>query len=121
MAVAAYGYVEGKDALIGLSIHGVDEARSIEADFVDYAVAGPVFETASKPGYGPALGTEGLARIVQAARVPVIAIGGITPDNALECRAAGAAGLAVMGGVMRAKNPAGAMMQLLGALGRPGR
>lgn len=109
----------GDEALIGLSIHAVDEARAAKAGTTDYVIAGPVFETDSKPGYGPALKAEGLARIVQACAVPVVAIGGITPENASACRAAGAAGVAVMGGVMRAKNPAGAVVQLLGALNRP--
>jgi len=109
----------GKDALIGLSIHHAEEARGVDAGVVDYVIAGPVFETVSKPGYGPELGTEGLAGIVQACKAPVIAIGGIAAENVLECRAAGATGIAVMGGVMRAKNPAGAVMQLLAALNRP--
>jgi thiamine-phosphate pyrophosphorylase len=111
--------VLGADALIGLSIHSAKEARALDARLVDYVIAGPIFGTASKPGYGPALGSEGLAQIARASAVPVIAIGGVCPDNAAECLAAGVAGIAVMGGVMRATNPAGIVMQLLGALGRP--
>lgn len=106
----------GEDALIGLSIHSADEARKASAVALDYVVAGPVFETASKPGYGPALGVKGLAHIIPASRVPVIAIGGITAENARDCRDAGAAGIAVMGGVMRAKDPAEAVTRLIGAL-----
>jgi thiamine-phosphate pyrophosphorylase len=109
----------GPDALIGLSIHNVEEARRADANVLDYVIAGPVFETESKPGYGPALGIERLAQIAQTCPVPVVAIGGINPENVPDCRAAGAAGIAVMGGVMRAKNPAGAVMQLLASLGRP--
>jgi thiamine-phosphate pyrophosphorylase len=109
----------GPEALIGLSIHDIEEARRAGANVLDYVIAGPVFETESKPGYGPALGADGLARIAKACAVPVIAIGGINPENVLDCRSAGAAGIAVMGGVMRAKNPAGAVMQLLASLGRP--
>lgn len=108
----------GANALVGLSIHSVEEARIADPKILDYVIAGPVFETDSKPGYGPAIGPDGLAQIVKASAVPVIAIGGIHPENVAACRAAGAAGVAVMGGVMRAKNPAGAVMQLLGALGR---
>lgn len=110
-----------QDALIGLSIHSADEARAVDARLVDYVVAGPVFETASKPGYGPALGPQGLALIAKACPVPVVAIGGITFENIADCLVAGAAGIAVMGGVMRAKHPADAVMQLLSALGRPDR
>lgn len=108
----------GDGGLIGISVHGAEEACGADPAVLDYVVAGPVFETASKPGYGPALGTDGLGRIVQACRVPVIAIGGITAENAAECLGAGVGGIAVMGGVMRAKDPAGAVAQLLGALGR---
>ncbi len=109
----------GKDALIGLSIHGAEEARAVDARLVDYVVAGPVFETASKPGYGPALGPAGLALIVEACPVPVIAIGGVTFENIPDCLVAGAAGIAVMGGVMRAENPGDAVAQLIAALGAP--
>jgi thiamine-phosphate pyrophosphorylase len=105
----------GKNALIGMSIHDAEEARAADPAALDYIIAGPVFATASKPGYGPALGPKGLAAIVHASRVPVIAIGGIDAKNVGDCSAAGARGVAVMGGVMRAKSPAGAVMQLLGA------
>jgi thiamine-phosphate pyrophosphorylase len=114
--VAEARHVFGDDALIGLSIHGADEARSLAPGLVDYVIAGPVFETASKPGYGPALGPEGLALIAKACPVPVIAIGGINPENTPDCVPAGAAGIAVMGGVMRAKDPADVVAQLIGAL-----
>jgi thiamine-phosphate pyrophosphorylase len=115
--VSAARRLLGKDALIGLSVHNADEARAADPKRVDYVIAGPVFETASKPDYGPTLGPEGLALIVKACPVPVIAIGGIRPENVPDCRAAGAAGVAVMGGIMRAKDPAEAVAQIIGALG----
>ena len=109
----------GNDALIGLSIHRAEEAHAVDGKLADYVIAGPVFETGSKPGYCASLGPEGLALIAKASPVPVMAIGGITPDNASDCLRAGAAGIAVMGGVMRAKNPSDVVTQLIGALGRP--
>ena len=109
----------GSEAVIGLSIHGAEEARAIDPKLVDYVIAGPVFETRSKPGYGPALGPEGLALIAKTCPVPVIAIGGIDPENVPDCRAAGAAGIAVMGGVMRAKDPADVVAQLITAITMP--
>jgi thiamine-phosphate pyrophosphorylase len=109
----------GKEALIGLSIHGAYEASAADAGAVDYVIAGPVFETPSKPGYGPVLGVEGLAPIVEACPVPVIAIGGIDQQNARACTSAGAAGIGVMGGVMRAEKPAEVVTQLIGALTAP--
>ncbi len=116
---AAARHVLAQGALIGLSVHSVQEARSVDSKRVDYVIAGPVFETQSKPGYGPVLGPEGLALIVAACPVPVVAIGGIDPQNASECQLAGVAGFAVMGGVMRSENPAEVVAQLIGALTAP--
>lgn len=109
----------GSDALIGISMHSAEEARNVDAAVVDYVIAGPIFETASKPGYGPALGPEGLALIVKACAVPVIAIGGITPETIPDCLMAGASGVAVMGGVMRAADPGKEIGNLLAAYPRP--
>jgi thiamine-phosphate pyrophosphorylase len=106
----------GPHALIGISIHSAAEARSLDPTVVDYAIAGPAYLTASKPGYGPALGPDGLAAICCAARVPVVAIGGIEPENAATVLAAGAAGLAVMGSVMRSDEPDKTIEYLLAAL-----
>jgi thiamine-phosphate pyrophosphorylase len=73
----------------------------------------PVFVTASKPGYGPALGLDGLARIVAHAPGPVVALGGITPENAASCLSTGARGIAVMGEIMRAADPQATVEHIL--------
>ena len=75
-------------------------------------VSPAIHQTASKPGYGPALGTQAIA---QAARtgIAVVALGGMTADNAAAARQAGAPGIAAMGGVMRAANPAAVIRTLL--------
>jgi thiamine-phosphate pyrophosphorylase len=113
---AAARRILGADALVGLSVHSVDEARGVDMSLVDYVIAGPVFLTPSKPGYGPALGTSGLGDISKASPVPVIAIGGITPDNVGDCIRGGAAGVAVMGSVMRATDPEAHVRALVSAL-----
>jgi thiamine-phosphate pyrophosphorylase len=95
----------GPQKLIGVSIHTVTEAEVIDPAVVDYALAGPAFETVSKPGYGPEIGRKGLAEMARAARVPLLAIGGINTVRVAEVIAAGCAGVAVMGGVMRAADP----------------
>jgi thiamine-phosphate pyrophosphorylase len=95
----------GPDKLIGASIHTVTDAEGLDAGVVDYAIAGPAYETPSKPGYGPEIGRLGLAAIVQASPVPVLAIGGINSARVAEVLAAGCAGVAVMGAVMRAADP----------------
>ena len=96
----------GPGKLIGVSIHTVTEAEAIDPAIVDYALAGPAFETASKPGYGPEIGRKGLAEIARVSPVPLLAIGGINTLRVAEVVAAGCAGVAVMGGVMRAADPA---------------
>jgi len=106
----------GPGKLIGVSIHTATEAEAIDPAIVDYALAGPAFETASKPGYGPEIGRKGLIDIARAARVPVLAIGGINPARVGELIAAGAAGVAVMGGVMRAADPAQEARALIATL-----
>ena len=95
----------GPGKLMGVSLHTVTEAEAIDPGVVDYAIAGPAFETASKPGYGPEIGRKGLHEIARAARVPVLAIGGLNATRAAEVMAAGPVGIAVMGGVMRAADP----------------
>jgi thiamine-phosphate pyrophosphorylase len=96
----------GRDKLIGVSIHTATEAEAIDPRAVDYVLAGPAFETPSKPGYGPEIGRKGFADIARAAPIPVLAIGGINAARIGELIAAGAAGVAVMGGIMRAADPA---------------
>ncbi len=113
---AAARALMGPERMVGISIHTVPEAAAINPAQVDYVLAGPAFETASKPGYGPEIGRKGLAEIAQAARVPVLAIGGVNTARLGELIAAGAAGVAVMGGVMRAADPAREVAALLATL-----
>jgi thiamine-phosphate pyrophosphorylase len=108
----------GRAGLVGLSIHSVAEAAAVDRAAVDYLIAGPVHATASKPGYGPVLGINGLAAIVRATTAPVIAIGGIEAPHVEAVMATGAAGIAVMGAVMRAHNPGEVIRVLLEALRR---
>jgi hypothetical protein len=87
----------------------VDAAAPPEVDAAalpveDYVTLSPVFPTATKPGYGPALGPAGAARA--AGPVRWLALGGIdSPGRAAACAGAGAAGIAVLGAVMRASDP----------------
>ena len=106
----------GSGKLIGASIHTVTEAEAIDPATVDYAIAGPAFETASKPGYGPEIGRKGLSEIAAAAPVPVLAIGGLNATRAAEVLAAGPIGIAVMGSVMRAADPGREVRGLLSVL-----
>ena len=102
----------GASALIGVSAHSDAEVAAAAAAGADYATLSPIFPSASKPGYGPALGLAGLGR---AARhdMPVLALGGVTPARAAECLEAGAAGIAVMGEVMRAAARPGGVREVV--------
>ena len=114
--VATIRRVMGPETLIGVSAHSVAEAQLAAAEGANYVTASPVFATDSKPGYGPALEPEGLAQIVASVRIPVLALGGVTAENAASCIAAGTAGVAVMGSVMRAQNPGAIVGDLIAAL-----
>ena len=102
--------------LIGASAHSADEASALLRAGADYVTVSPIFVTLSKPGYGPALGLDGLARIVAEAPGPVVALGGIDNGNAAACLAAGARGIAVMGEVMRSEDPRVTVERLLRAI-----
>jgi thiamine-phosphate pyrophosphorylase len=84
-------------------VHDLVEAAGHAADWATYS---PVFATASKPGYGPALGLAGLAAGCRAAPgLPILALGGIGRGRARACLDAGASGVALMGAVMRSDDP----------------
>ena len=107
------------DGLIGASAHSAEEAAALLSAGADYVTLSPVFPTASKPGYGPAIGLDGFAEIIAQVPGTVIALGGITPANALLCLSAGASGVAVMGEVMRAANPQAVVEAMLAAMSEP--
>jgi len=108
------------NALIGVSTHSGEEAVSQLRAGADYVTLSPIFLTDSKPGYGPALGLDALAAAASIAAGPIIALGGIGPENAAQCLTAGARGIAVMGEIMRATTPEAAMRGLLAALASKG-
>ncbi len=87
----------GPDLLIGVSTHSDIEARLARDAGADFVVFGPVFPTRSKKDYGPPLGIGKLSEVVhELAPFPVLAIGGVSKDNAGECLRAGASGVAAI-------------------------
>ena len=90
-----------RPALVGRSCHDAHEVRAAGEEGCDYVTLSPVFATASKPGYGPALGVHGLAAFTATAASPVYALGGVHPPDVADSLAVGATGVAVMGPVMR--------------------
>ena len=106
----------GPSALIGLSCHDIDDIARAEEESADYVTLSPIFATPSKAGAVP-LALDELADCAAKAIIPVIALGGIGPAEAGLCLEAGASGVAVVGAVMAATDPAGATSALLAKLG----
>ena len=105
-------------AFHGRSCHTPDEVRAAVAEGAAYVTVSPVAASRSKPGYGPTLRAEGVRRAADAAgAVPVFALGGVDANNAAALRQAGAYGVAVMGEVMRAQDPARVLTRILDGLG----
>ena len=86
--------------VLGASCHSVQDAIEAENLGCTYITAGHIFDTNSKKGI-PGRGIPFLKEITGSVTIPVYAIGGITPKNALEVKNAGAKGVCVMGGFMR--------------------
>jgi thiamine-phosphate pyrophosphorylase len=111
------GAAERAGLAVGRSCHTPSELAAALAEGADRATYSPVFATASKPGYGPALGLEGLGAGCRAVPdLAVLALGGVDTATARACVDAGAAGVAVMGGIMRAADPAAAVRALVRAV-----
>ncbi len=85
-----------KDFLIGVSCHSLETARSAASGGADYLFFGPVFATPSKAAFGAPQGLERLAAVCRSVSIPVLAIGGVTLENAASCLSAGASGIAAI-------------------------
>lgn len=109
----------GADFLIGVSTHSLAEAQRACEDEADFAVFGPVFDTISKRAYGPPVGVDSLRDVVDALKsFPVIALGGVTLDNAPEVLRAGASGVAAISLLADAQSIASAVGELRKSGGR---
>jgi thiamine-phosphate pyrophosphorylase len=107
-----------KRVRVGASVHSPAEALGAATAGAEWLFFGPVYDTPSKRRYGPPQGLSELERVASAVAVPVIAIGGVTPERVAEVRAAGAHGVAVISAILSADSPAGATQRFLDALSR---
>ena len=105
--------VLGPGRQIGVSCHDVAGLERAAQGGADYATLSPVYES---PGKGPPLGLACFARWTAAARLPVIALGGVQARHVPQLRAAGAAGVAVISAVFGASDPSAALRALLDPL-----
>ena len=102
-------------AWLGVSAHTPQDLDEASRQGATFATISPVWETSSKPGYGPVLGPERLAELCAAHTLPLYALGGVTPARARACRDAGCAGVAVMSGIVSAPDPYDATAHYLDA------
>jgi thiamine-phosphate pyrophosphorylase len=116
LPVAAARGIVGPDRLVGCSVHAASllAARS-GADFVLF---GPVYDTPAKRAFGAPQGIARLAEVARASRVPVLAVGGITPERVPDVLRAGATGVAVIGAILDASDPGAMVASFRAALAR---
>lgn len=95
------------DFLVGVSCHSLEDAREADRAGASYIFFGPVFDTPSKRGMGEPQGVARLAGICRGVAIPVLAIGGVSEENAAECIRAGATGIAVIRMFQDARDVAG--------------
>lgn len=103
----------GDDLVIGYSTHSVEQAAAAALLPVDYVAVGPVFATRTKENPDPEVGLEGVARVRAALgpAVPLVAIGGITRENAPAVLAAGADSVALISALLTSPGEIGRLTQ----------
>lgn len=116
LPVAVARRLLGPDAVLGATARAPADAVAAVTAGASYLGVGPCFPTSTKDGLPPAIGAAGVRRVVGTVHVPVIAIGGVTAEAVPSLLAAGAYGVAVVGAVSGAADPARAVADLLGAL-----
>lgn len=94
----------GKDKIIGLTVHNLDEAIEAEKKGANYLGASPIFSTATKSDAGKPAGVSLIREIKQVCKIPIAAIGGINPENAESVVAAGADALCAISSVITKDN-----------------
>ena len=97
----------GENKIIGVTVHNVLEALEAESLGADYVGASPIFATGTKSDAGAPAGTALITDIKKVLRIPVVAIGGITLENAGEVVAAGADALCAISAVLSKEDVAG--------------
>jgi thiamine-phosphate pyrophosphorylase len=119
VGIAAARKLVGPSRLIGVSTHSAAEAAAAAPAGADFAVFGPVWAPLSKPGYGPARGAESFGAACRAAAgMPLYALGGVTAERVAALGGGGPAGVAVIGAVFGADDPAAAALALARAVRR---
>jgi len=116
LAVDELRVVADKRVRVGASVHSLKDASDAAAHGADWLFFGPVYDTPSKRRYGAPQGLAALERVASAVNIPVVAIGGITPDRVADVRRAGARGVAVISAILFADDPGAATKRFLDQL-----
>lgn len=115
--IHASGIEQGLGFLIGVSTHSPEEALEAEKEGADFITYGPIYPTPSKLRYGEPVGVESLKAVRGKIRIPIFGIGGIKVENIKEVMDAGAYGVAVISGILGAKNIKNAVKEYLRVVG----
>jgi thiamine-phosphate pyrophosphorylase len=97
--------VVGRDRLVGVSTHNLEQFKRAAASSADYIAVGPIYDTSTKANPDPVVGVDLLRRVRRLSDKPVVAIGGITLEHAAAVIEAGADSIAVISGILRASDP----------------
>lgn len=116
LPAAAARALLGPDAILGVSMDAVEQARAADPADVDYVAYGPFAATATKADAGPPIGAAGLAAVRRLTALPLVAIGGVHEGNLAGAIAAGADGIAVVSAIMAAGDPEAASRHLRGVI-----
>lgn len=108
-------WILGRHTILGKSVHSVEAAKQAERDGADFVQFGTVFASSGKKDVEP-VGLEVLQEVAAAVSIPVLAVGGVTPDNAGKLIETGAAGASVISAICKSKDPKAATEAIIGAM-----
>jgi thiamine-phosphate pyrophosphorylase len=116
MPVKAVRKTVGKDMLIGVSTHSIEEAKAAESGGADFITIGPIFDTPSKARFGSPVGLCILNELKNELNIPFYALGGIKSGNIAQVISAGASGVAMISAIMAAEDIKKASSKLIEAI-----
>jgi len=116
MPVKAVRKTVGKDMLIGVSTHSIEEAKAADSGWADFITIGPIFDTPSKARFGSPVGLYIINQLKNELNIPFYAIGGIKSGDIEQVMSAGASGVAVISAIMAAEDIKKASSKLIEAI-----
>jgi thiamine-phosphate pyrophosphorylase len=108
-------WILGRHTIIGKSVHSVEAAKQAERDGADFVQFGTVFASSAKKDVEP-VGLDVLQEVAAAVSIPVLAVGGVTADNAGKVIEAGAGGASVISAICKSKDPKATTESIIGSM-----